>query len=124
MPAIGTHRAEAVLERAEEAFALTPLLSIQLRRGKKVGPSKRAQVSRESRGVIQVTALGERFEERGTPAETGAAEPLGPLSSCGDDRLFRLMYLGNNLVPGIALQPALVVERVIADFVPPSRNHS
>ena len=64
-----------------------------------------------------VAAIHEDLEQRRTPTESGPAEAHWPAAGRRLDRRFRIADLGGQLVRRVAMEPRLVLERVVADFV-------
>ena len=98
---------------------LRPLLGRQLRGGEEVEARQRTEERGQGRGVVGVAVLRQRLEELWGPAEPRPAESRRLLPGGLAERF---MGAGDLLVEPlrrIALQPAFVPERVVADLVPP-----
>src|SRR6185437_12060454 len=116
-PLVRARGTEAIAEGAEESFALGGLRH-PLARGREIVRAREGTEVRGKRGrVEQVVAGGEHLEQGLAPAVAGPAKAARALARCGRDRVFGLLDFFLELRARVEVQPALVLERVIAHLV-------
>src|SRR5258706_4364537 len=110
LPAVGFDGAEAFFGGAEKGFALGALFRAEAAFGEVIHAREGAEECWKGRGVVEVAALGQEFEQAPREAETRAAEGFWMLASGLPDAGFGLDHFLFQFHFRVEMQPGFVFE--------------
>ncbi len=116
-PAVWLDRPERVGEAAEQRLASLLLLGAELALREEIRASERIEDVRKGRCVVRVAAFAQHLERRPRHAVARAAKTVHDDAGGLPDRVFGTLELAIEIRLAVQMQPWLVVEAVIADFM-------